>query len=331
MDAAQDAVTLPRVQYEQLMGLARRMRAIVNRGPEWITVVNDEDIRQFDPTEEALSLRRYLRHHPEARTTCVFEFSGEETHDIVGLCNVLKDLAGEELISPPPGVDPEPAQAWTLPHPESDRDPVNDRLLKDAHQAQLNDAADDSALICSECGHADVKRRTVIANVSLIHTQGSRPEQVQAQMDQIACAHCDHVEDLPNKFCTHRAAVGKLIANRLMISQPVDGRDLYMFLENLFDDLAYTGTLMTEMLVELVETIDQPDGPTVADDGTYTGHFVLDSSSVWECDIFDQLEALGAIHCVGGVLYQQMPVREQIANPFAAPLLDDKALTGSVH
>lgn len=322
-----DTVEIPRRQHEMLMTLARQFRAMMSQGPSWVSAQSGDHARDFDVTTESAAFAKFMRQHRDASASFFFELSSQQTQV---LHRLAQDLATLDLhpcaqegapTADAPVLEPGNESAW----PEE-----TDEAAHAAHQAALRDAADNAQLVCSECSRAALVTTEQRESIGLSPVEGVSAQEESVRVLKIVCTHCGHAEESPFSSAARRQALCTLLSRRMMLKQPIDSTDLYSAMDELYEQMLYTGTLLLEALQEVVKVIHNPDGPTFDSAGLFTGHFVLDPEDEWECEVFEQLQVLGLLRCVGGVLYQAVPAAQQPVNPFATPLIEPFP-TGTVH
>lgn len=347
MSTMNDLVEIRRADLERLLSLGRQVSAILEIGPSWVSAGDDADAREFDPTKDAAAFARFMKTHPNARTHFMFQLTGEQTSALHTISRDLATVVGSAKQEATPEVDAPDEVPESVPQTDSalfaaisggeQVDPQliseMDALAVDAHQQALREVGDDTQLGCTECGRPNLERVTEMSGVHLPKTDPKRPRVESVMIVRLKCGHCGHTEETPRSSAVRRQAYGKLLAQRMLLDQPIDRTDLYDGVGEIYAQMLYSSRLLLEFLQELVEVIHNPDGSSFDDEGVFTGHFVMNPQDEFEVELFEQLEAVGMIICVGGLLYKAVPASEQPVNPFAATMLQvsEPAPGGALH
>lgn len=328
----QPTITIPQATYESLVSLARQVKTMLDDGPIWISAFPGDAIRQFDPDDNTADFLHFVKMNPLARTAFMFEVDRDVITSMSNHSDNLISLTraseqSEVLIQGKTAVLLAGALSPLMPAEGAPSTALGNEItqaqIESLHAQRLKDASDESQLLCPRCENPTITQQHDVIAVSLLATGPGRPAIESANITRLVCSHCGHAEEVATGMASRRIALGKLIAQRLLLGQDIDRRDLYNTFMELHETLIYSGALMMEMMRELSELIHNPSGADIDDDGVFTGHFLLDPNDEWQCEIYEQLEALGVLKCVGSQLYKQVPMCDQAINPFAQSMMQE--------
>lgn len=355
-DSASDSaeVVISEHLYQHFLELSTQVRQLLARGPSWILANDGEDGREFDPASELGSFHKFMRKHPRARSSFVYHI---ESEPLGQLSAALSAIDSQLEIGQMPSEDDPSILGATGPQTDRGIDAVlqpidadspsgfadDDETERIAHAQALTEAADEKLFVCVQCGSSALTRLKDRSTVALststaVESALRRGHRIASmdidscEVDTLVCNACGHSEEMPWSMATKRHTFCSLIARRLLMNTPVEARDIYMCMGDLYEKMVASGELLLETLHECTHTIHNPDCPTFDGDGIFTGHYVLDIEDDWELNAYELLEAIGLIRNVGGILFRPVVRADRMDNPFSTPMMseDDQAAPG-VH
>ena len=301
----QDMVQISSQELHSLRQVASSMNRLIKQGHLKTVASAGEDEYVLMPGENMVGINLFLSKHDDAQIKNHYSIDNDQLNEVIEHLQTL-DFANEA-------------------GDQKDEDETEDAsaVIGMMDQAQydylLREAASNGHVPCPSCGADEFTIKKDPGCVQLKYTHDAVYYPVKS-IDKLLhhCAHCDHREDSSWSASQQRIGLMEILADRLKLGLPIDRRDVYETLGDLYRELIQAGSLLLETLQTEADCIQTPGMPEFDEEGNFNGYYVLDCDDPWLVNTFEQLEALNMIKPMGGVLFK--PVKSSISRK--DPMMD---------